>query len=708
MKFFFPWLVAFFLWSQNPLNASVIYASDFGWSGVDDTQALFDAFTYDADTLYVDLQAGDWVTGPLIFDNNVHDKMVIFERGVKVRALAGAYDNYLYNGLFTFINCSGVSLMGYGAVLQMNKQEYINLNDGSEWRHVIALSGCSDFDVFGLELLDSGGDGIEISGIWQQAVPSTNIHIRDCRIDNNYRQGISVTSAENVLIEHCEITNTSGTPPAFGIDLEPDNAYDFMSGIEIRHCRITGNEGGGVLFSFWNLDDSSPAVSVDVRDCYIGGNQNEGIFVDVNSAGPVAGYAKFERCIVENQPGSGIFSNKRESLALIFNELVIREVGTQGGSYDMPIFIQKQYDYSGVPVGNVRFNRVFIDDHLFDRDFLNISHWGGATQVEEVSGDFWVYNPNGLSYSIEGPLENVNITAQGISSLPVASLDISTNDNIAYEEGADTTTSFVLTRSAADLSFPMAVFLDVAGTADNRLDYHYFPYAVIVPGNFSSREIVLTAIKDELQEPAETIDLTVLVDAHYTVNNATTQLMIGDFVMPVEFVHFDVVLSQDARRVLLEWTAVAEFGAAGFEVQRMSATGSWYKIGWLDAKGSVGHVTHYFFEDEHPFSGVNYYRLRQVDFNGAVEYSRVVSIFFEEVLGGVTFYPNPVADKLFVDLLYAEALSYGVYNLAGKLMTAGVSTSYREIDVKSWPSGVYLLRIKDRNGWFWNACFVKE
>ncbi len=523
----------FFSMFTTSLKATSIDASSFGWNGIDDTQALYDAFTANVDTLFVDKQVGYWVSGPLIFDNTVNNKVVIFERDIKIKALSGAFDTYLYNGLFTFINCSNVSLIGYGATIQMNKQEYIDLNDGSEWRHNISLNGCNNFNISGLELLDSGGDGIEISGIWQQPIPSTNIHIKGCRIDNNYRQGISVTSAQNVLIEHCEITNTSGTPPGFGIDLEPDNPYDNMSNIEIKNCRITGNEGGGILLAFWQLNETTNPVSVGISDCYIGSNLNEGIVVDVNSSGPVQGYVNFERCIIENQQGNAIFSNKRESLALTFSNIIIRNVGTNGGNYDMPIFVQKQFDYTGLPLGNIIFENIFIDDHLFTRDFLDISHWGQSTQVENITGNFSVYNPNGVSYDIEPPLVNVNVSYDSLLSLPLGDVNISTNDDTAYEIGNDTTATFTVSRTASNISFPLGIYFDVAGTADNRLDYHYFPKALVVPANSVENTYTIKAIKDELTEPVESIDLTIQSDTRYSISNGSTQLFIGDMILGI-------------------------------------------------------------------------------------------------------------------------------------------------------------------------------
>ncbi len=678
-------------------QASSILVSSFGWTGVDDTQAFISAFTSSVDTVIVDLQSGDWVTGPLIFDGyanpKIANRVIIFERGVRVRALAGAWDGVLYHGLLNFVDCNNVELNGYGATLQMNKQEYIDLNDGSEWRHVIQLSGCSNFDIYGLELIDSGGDGIEISGIWSQPIPSMGIHVKDCRIDNNYRQGISVTSAQNVLIENCLITNTSGTPPGFGIDLEPDNDYDDMSNIEIRHCRITGNEGGGILLAFWKLNQNSSSVSVDIADCYIGSNGKEGIVIDVNSSGPVPGYANFTRCVVENQPGNGIFSNKRESLALTFTDMVIRNVGTDGGAFDMPVFIQKQFDYTGLPLGNITFDKVFIDDHLFARNFMNINHWGEFTHVENVSGDFSVYNPNGVTYHIDPPLVNVSITTQALSSLPLADISITTSDNMAFEVGEDTTAAFELTRSnAPDISFPLGVYFSVAGTAENRLDYHYFPKAVVIPADASSTSYTVFAIKDELAEPQETIDIVLQPDGHYSALNSGVLLYIGDMLLPVDYIEpFTAVAHSDC--VELKWATAIEVNSSHYVIQRSVNAQEWEELMRVDGRGATSTTTHYRVLDESPLPGVSYYRLKQVDWNGDCEYSGIVSVKWGSNGGTVSVYPNPVKTHFTLQSEFYRIVDVELYDVLGQLIERFCELENGTIDVSFLSPGVYFLQL---------------
>ncbi len=526
-------LLLFSLLSYGARATSVL-ASSFGWNGQDDTQALYEAFTFQTDTLVVDLQAGDWVSGPLVFDGNVNDKVVIFENGLTLKALQGAYDDSPYNGLLSFINCANVTIIGYGAKLEMNKEEYIALNDGSEWRHVIALSACEHFKIFGLELSGGGGDGIEISGLWQQPVPSSGIHIKNCKIDNNYRQGISITSAQNILIEHCEITNTSGTPPAFGIDLEPDNPYDLISNIRISNCRISGNEGGGLLASFWNLDATSAPISVMVTDCYIASNENEGIVIDLNTPEEIEGYLRFERCLIEDQPGNAIFSDKRASVLLYFKNMAIRSVGTNGGTYDMPIFIQSPYDYPGDPLGNLQFQNILIDDRNHDRDFINISHWGSASQVENISGNFTVYNASGgnASFQIEGPQQDVDINVVSYSYVPYTAMYIDQyGDSIAYEQGSDTTAAFLLTRISNHYAYPLPVFLEQEGDALNRIDYNYQTGVLLLPPDSTEMHYSITAVSDQLEEGPENVKLQIAGDSlNYYIEspfNSEIELFIG-------------------------------------------------------------------------------------------------------------------------------------------------------------------------------------
>ena len=80
--------------------------------------------------------------------------------------------------------------------------------------------------IEGLTILDTGGDGILVTRSFQPNSLKNyceNILIKNCRFSNNYRQGLSITSAKDLTILNCEFSETNGTLPEDGIDLEPDN-----------------------------------------------------------------------------------------------------------------------------------------------------------------------------------------------------------------------------------------------------------------------------------------------------------------------------------------------------------------------------------------------------------------------------------------------------------------------------------------------------
>eukprot|EP01050_Picozoa_sp_SAG11_P009078 SAG11_NODE_833_length_6943_cov_4.544126_1_plen_91_part_10 len=72
-----------------------------------------------------------------------------------------------------------------------------------------------DIKLSNLHITESGGDGIFIFG-------ARDVIIRDCIVDRHYRQGMSIISGFNVLVQNCTFADTNGTEPAAGIDIEAD------------------------------------------------------------------------------------------------------------------------------------------------------------------------------------------------------------------------------------------------------------------------------------------------------------------------------------------------------------------------------------------------------------------------------------------------------------------------------------------------------
>ncbi|MEP7319158.1 MAG: T9SS type A sorting domain-containing protein, partial [Panacibacter sp.] len=118
------------------------------------------------------------------------------------------------------------------------------------------------------------------------------------------------------------------------------------------------------------------------------------------------------------------------------------------------------------------------------------------------------------------------------------------------------------------------------------------------------------------------------------------------------------------------------------------------EIGRVSSKGNSTNPQPYVFEDLNYANGQNYYRLKQVDLDGASSYSAIVSV---DVLTQQTLklYPNPVKDLLHVEGLNPDVTTtLSIVNSAGKVLyqftTTGRSYNY---NLQHLPAGTYYLRI---------------
>ena len=94
--------------------------------------------------------------------------------------------------------------------------------------------------------------------------------------------------------------------------------------------------------------------------------------------------------------------------------------------------------------------------------------------------------------------------------------------------------------------------------------------------------------------------------------------------LPVELTYFRANKKED--KVELNWETRTEIDNDYFDIERSTDGSNFDKIGQVQGNGTTNEVHTYQFTDELPKSGVNYYRLKQVDFNREYEYSEIASI----------------------------------------------------------------------------------
>jgi hypothetical protein len=116
----------------------------------------------------------------------------------------------------------------------------------TEWRHGINIDNGHDIYLHDLKVIRHKGDGIYVGGTVSPTY-SSNITLFNVLCDDNYRQGMSVIAVDGLTATSCQFTNTVGTAPQSGVDIEPNHAWQLCANVKFTACTFTGNAGNGYL-----------------------------------------------------------------------------------------------------------------------------------------------------------------------------------------------------------------------------------------------------------------------------------------------------------------------------------------------------------------------------------------------------------------------------------------------------------------------------
>jgi Secretion system C-terminal sorting domain len=157
-------------------------------------------------------------------------------------------------------------------------------------------------------------------------------------------------------------------------------------------------------------------------------------------------------------------------------------------------------------------------------------------------------------------------------------------------------------------------------------------------------------------------------------------------VLPVELLYIAAFTEED--KIKLSWATGVEINNDAFIIERSQDGKTFTKIGTVKAQGKASD---YAFMDNTPFS-TNYYRLRQIDFDGTETLSKVVSVELKGKGKGLTVYPTLVSNGILtVDTEGGQLRDFSVMNLLGQQVLVGKTTT--QIDVSALAKGTYMLKV---------------
>ena len=156
-------------------------------------------------------------------------------------------------------------------------------------------------------------------------------------------------------------------------------------------------------------------------------------------------------------------------------------------------------------------------------------------------------------------------------------------------------------------------------------------------------------------------------------------------VLPVELLAFEGKNRGGGNK--LTWQTANEINTQLFDIQRLTANNSFETIGQIKA---FNKPSTYSFTDKNPLVGINYYRLKIVDFDEKSEFSKTISLQNDNILRGPRVYPNPVSDILTIE--NADGKTIEIINTLGQIVLTQ-NTFVPNINVQSLANGIYFLKI---------------
>ncbi|MEP0984936.1 T9SS type A sorting domain-containing protein [Ekhidna sp.] len=172
--------------------------------------------------------------------------------------------------------------------------------------------------------------------------------------------------------------------------------------------------------------------------------------------------------------------------------------------------------------------------------------------------------------------------------------------------------------------------------------------------------------------------------------------------LPVELMSFQASI-QD-QYIVLDWSTASELNNDYFTIEKSSDGEKFEALKEIDGAGNSNERLDYRFEDRQPLLGVNYYRLRQTDFDGTETYSEVVMVVFEgQSQLVINVYPNPTRNKLSVS--FSSDFNVGspeihLVDLKGQKVASwmiAADNNSIEVDLAEYPKGIYLLQMEVGN-----------
>jgi len=164
---------------------------------------------------------------------------------------------------------------------------------------------------------------------------------------------------------------------------------------------------------------------------------------------------------------------------------------------------------------------------------------------------------------------------------------------------------------------------------------------------------------------------------------------------PVKLTVFIAEVKGDENH--LSWITESEINNDFFQIERSKNGKNFEDLEKIAGFGNTLNTRNYKFIDVNPYNGSNYYRLKQVDFDGKFEYSKIVRT--DNTNSKIRIYPTSTSNFVTIDMNEEQVASVTILNTVGQVVKNMTITEMKTtIDISNIPSGIYYVAVDAQSG----------
>jgi parallel beta-helix repeat protein len=576
--------------------------------------------------------------------------------------------------------------------------------------YMIGIVSSSNVTIDGLTLQNYVGN--EAKGIWILGSGS-NITVQNCKVSNiGWTNNLATLPPNNSTVTNAIKVEGNLAAPLSNIILKSNEVFNCATGWG-EAVTITGNVDGFLvennkvhdianigIVAAGNYAFTNPTPSVnqarngvisknEVYNCMSGIANSAGIYLD----GSINCTVEKNKCY---NNGVGIALGGEQNVPfgasasrghIVRNNLIYNNCITG-------IFLGSNNATTKLENTNV-FNNTFYKNRVGQTingvatiDGIAVAtiadNFGGEVQLQNLDG---VVFKNNIVYPSNNKRAMVALSGYSVNSY-FSNFNVYFRDNVAD--------IFALDGNLFNGSTLKNTYATVAGffTARNLEQNSFFSNPGLSNAGGSDFSLINTAFSSNRGDVIYNAALSGTTDFAENPRLFSTRVDAGAFenqniVLPVAFIN-PFRATKIKETIKIEWTTASENNNAFFEVQSSINGVDFSTIGSVKGVGNSAQITPYFFNDNNPNRGINYYRIKQVDRDEKSVFTNILTVFFDSKK--LSIYPNPAHEKL--NILTDETIEFVKIKSINGAVLKTQKGNFSQIDLDNLASGFYILEVK--------------